>query len=98
MVKLTFNNTQEFEDLFKNRKREVTDGIVFGIEKAMQGNKRTALLFEISFVDYSRMFEISLPQSQWVSALEACLQHYHDMELSDEAIDTWRLLEAAKAW
>jgi hypothetical protein len=98
VVKLTFNNTEEFEDLFKNRKKEVTDGIVHGIEKAMQGNKRTAELFEISFVEYSRMFEISLPRSQWVHALEACLEHYHEMELADEAIDTWKLLEAAKVW
>jgi len=98
VVKLTFNNTEEFEDLFKNRKREVTDGIVLGIENAMRGNKKTAGLFEISFNDYSRMFEISLPRSQWVHALEACLEHYHELELADEAIDTWKLLEAAKVW
>ena len=32
MIKLHFRTTEEFADLFKNKKRGVTDGIVKGIE------------------------------------------------------------------
>tara|TARA_R110000868_G_scaffold157092_1_gene384188 strand:+ start:255 stop:551 length:297 start_codon:yes stop_codon:yes gene_type:complete len=98
MVKLNFENTHEFETLFQNKSIEVTKAIALGIEQAMQSNKKTAMLFEITFKSAERMFEISLPRSQWVQALESCLQHFHDLRMSDEAIDCWKLLEAAKVW
>jgi hypothetical protein len=96
MVKLHFNSTEEFESVFKSGKRQTTDAIVQGIEKAVLGNKRTAALFEITFQDVDLMYEISLPKSQWVQALESCVEHYHKLELVDEQIDTWKLLEAVK--
>lgn len=98
MVKLHFETTQEFETLFKSKKKYVTDAIVLGIEKAMQDGKRTAMLFEITFEQVDMMYEISLPLSQWQQALEASLEHYHVLELPDEQIDTWKLLEAIKVW
>lgn len=98
MVKLHFKSTEEFEGLFKRKDLSVTKSIISGIEKAMQSGKKTALLFEISFEKAENMFEISLPQSQWVTALESCLKHLHALNLSDEQIDCWKLLEAAKAW
>lgn len=98
MVKLHFTSTEEFEGLFKRKNISVTRSIVQGIEEAMQGNKRTALLFEITFEDADNMYEISLPQSQWVIALESCLEHLHAQNLADEEIDCWKLLEAAKSW
>jgi len=98
MVRLQFKTTDEFEQLFKNKTLAVTRGIVQGVEKAMQKNKRTAPLFEIEFEGADNIFEISLPQSQWVNALESCLEHLHARELPDEQIDCWKLLEAAKSW
>ena len=98
MVKLHFTSTEEFEGLFKRKNISVTRSIVQGIEEAMQGNKRTALLFEITFEEADTMYEISLPQSQWTTALESCLEHLHAQNLADEEIDCWKLLEAAKSW
>lgn len=98
MVKLHFTSTDEFEGLFKRKNLSVTRSIVQGIEEAMQGNKRTALLFEITFEDADTMYEISLPESQWTIALESCLEHLHAQNLADEAIDCWKLLEVAKSW
>jgi len=98
MVKLHFNTTDEFEGLFKRKSLSVTRSIIQGIEDAMQKNKRTAPLFEITFEQADNMFEISLPKSQWVTALESCLEHLHVQNLADEEIDCWKLLEAAKAW
>lgn len=98
MVKLHFESPAEFETLFKKQTIKVTDAIVSGIQSAMQNGKRSAPLFEITFKDVDNLYEISLPQSQWANALEKCLEHYHKEEMSDEAIDTWKLLEAAKVW
>ncbi len=98
MVKLHFKSTDEFEGLFKRKTLSVTRSIVKGIESAMKGNKRSAPLFEITFENAETMFEISLPQSQWVISLESCLDHLHAESLGDEEIDCWKLLEAAKAW
>ena len=98
MVKLHFTSTDEFEGLFKRKSLSVTRSIIQGIEDAMQKNKRTAPLFEITFEQADNMYEIALPQSQWVTALESCLEHLAIQELPDEQIDCWKLLEAAKAW
>ena len=98
MIRLHFETTEEFTELFKAKKVATTESIVTGIEKAMQKNVKSAELFEVTFGDTDRMFEISLPRSQWVDALESCLEHYHELSLADEAIDTWKLLEAAKLW
>jgi len=98
MVRLHFETTEEFTELFKAKKVATTQSIVTGIEKAMQSNIKSAGLFEVTFADSERMFEISLPRNQWVDALESCLEHYHELSLADEAIDTWKLLEAAKLW
>ena len=98
MVKLHFISTAEFETLFRNKTREVTDAIVVGIEIAIAENKKTAQLFEITFQDVDQMFEISLPQSQWKISLESCLDHYHKLEEVDKQIDTWKLLELVKTF
>lgn len=98
MVKLHFESTEEFETLFKKKSKNVTDAIVLGIQIAMTNNHKTARLFEISFQDADRVFEITLPQSQWEVSLKSCLDHYHELNLTDEQIDTWKLYEAAKVW
>ncbi len=98
MVKLHFNSPEEFEGLFKGKTLAVTRSIISGIQKAMEVNKKSADLFEISFEEVELTYEISLPQKQWQKALENCLDHLHLENLADEQIDCWRLLEAAKYW
>jgi len=98
VVKLHFNSPEEFSTLFKKQSIKVTNAIVQSIEKTMAEGKRTAPLFEITFEEHDNLYEISLPASQWVVALQSCLDHYHEEDMADEAIDTWKLLEAAKVW
>ena len=98
MIKLTFKTTEEFEDIFKARSKETTDAIKRGIEKAMKSNRKSALLFLVSFETANVAYEISLPQSEWKQALTSCLDYYHIHNHFDEAIDAWELLEIAKVW
>jgi len=98
MIQLNFQNAEEFEKLFKLKDKLVTDAIVEAIAEAMQGSKKTAKLFECSFEDVEIAYEISLPSREWEVALQSCLDHYHSLGLTDEQIDTWKLLEAAKTW
>ena len=96
MVKLHFDTTDEFEQLFKSKTLSVTRAIYTGIEEAVIKNRKSANLFQITFEQADMMYEISLPFSQWSPALEKCLEHFHKEELADEAIDCWKLLEAVK--
>ena len=98
MVKLHFESPQEFETLFSKNNIKVTNAIVKSIQDAMTSGKRSALLFEITFEEHDNLYEISLPQSQWSTALQSCLDYYHKLDMADQAIDTWKLLEAAKVW
>ena len=96
MGSLHFNTPEEFTSTFKQKNTEVTNAIVAGIQKAMEERKTTALLFSITFEEHDNLYEISLPQSQWITALASCLDFYHREEMSDAAIDTWKLMEVAK--
>ena len=99
MKKIQFENPEEFETLFKKKTEAVTDTIVDSIEEAITGNKKVADLFEVSFVNVEEAFIISLKRSQWVTAVNSCLDHYHENSSDpDKAIDTWKLLEIAKVY
>ena len=87
MVKLHFQNTEEFEGLFKRKNKEVTDAIVSGVQEAVMNRRKSALLFECSFDDIEIAYEISLPKAQWEVALDSCINHYHSLSLTDEQID-----------
>lgn len=98
MVKLHFENTNEFEKLFRTKDESITDAIVEGIQDAISFHKKTANLFQISFENVDLVYEISLPSSQWDVALENCLEHYRNIEQSDKAIDTYLLQKDVREW
>ena len=98
MKKLHFKTIEEFEQLFSVSNQEVSDSIVISIEEAMKSNKSTAKIFSISFEDSDIAYDIDLNKAQWVKALGGCLDYYHKNQLHDQAIDTWKLQEAAKVW
>jgi hypothetical protein len=98
VVKLHFKNTDEFEKVFKVKDESITDAIVQGVQEAVSFQKKTAQLFEISFDEVDLAYEISLPSSQWETALENCLDHYREIEESDKAIDTYLLQKEVRKW
>lgn len=98
MKKLHFSTPDDFEKAFKKSSLAITDTVVESIEEAMQSNRRSAHIFTISFEDMDIEYDISLGASQWVNALNKCLEYYHEFEQHDKAIDTWKLQEAAKVW
>lgn len=98
MKKLNFQNTNEFERVFKAQDEEVTDAMVTGIQEAFTYQKKSAELFEITFDDVDIVYEITLPSTQWEVALETCLNHYRDLEASDKAIDTYLLQKEIRKW
>jgi len=98
VVKLHFENTAEFERVFKTKDEEVTDAFFSGIKEAFTYQKKSAELFEISFEDADLIYEITLPSSQWELALETCLNHYRELDLADKAIDTYLLQKDIRKW
>lgn len=96
MKKLVFETTEEFEKVFKTSSLEVTNAIAAAIEDAVIHRKSSAKCFDITFQNHDERFEISLPKSEWVGALNSCLDFYHKNECFDKAIDTWKLVEAVK--
>ena len=98
MKKLHFQNTDEFERLFRAKDESITDGIVEWINKAYRLKKKTAKLFQISFEDIEIAYDIDLISTQWEIALEASLEHYRKIEESDKAIATYLLTKEVKEW
>ena len=98
MTKLHFENTAEFEKLFKKKDREVTDAIAQGIYQAVKYQKKTAELFEITFGNAELAYEITLPSTQWEVALESCLDHYRELDESNKAIDVYLLQKEVRKW
>ena len=98
MKKMFFDNTNEFERVFKTHDKEITDAIVEGIDQAYRNKNKTAQLFEISFNDADLLYEISLPSTQWELALESCMSHYRDIEETDLSIDVYLLQKEVRKW
>lgn len=96
MRKLQIESLQELEQIFREKSVDMTNNIKEGIEEAMKNKKKTALLFEIEIEGVDSAFEISLTSKEWVTALENCLKHYEEWEMSDEAIDTYLLIKELK--
>ena len=99
MRKLNFKSTEEFENLFAEQSRDVTDYIVEGISEAIKFQKKSANLFSISFdEDDTYAFDITLPSSQWEQALNKCMENYQSWNADDEQIDVYLLLKEVKEW
>lgn len=96
MRKLQIESLQELEEIFREKSVDMTNNIREGIEEAMKNKKKTALLFEIEMDGIDSTFEISLTSKEWITALENCLKHYGEWEMSDEAIDTYLLIKELK--
>lgn len=96
MRKLQIEDLQELEAIFRERSVDMTNNIQQGIKEAFDNRKKTAMLFEIQIEGLENSFEISLPIKEWIVALENCLKHYEEWEMSDEAIDTYLLIKELK--
>lgn len=96
MRKLQIEDLQELEAIFRERSVDMTNNIREGIQEAFDNKKKTAMLFEICIEGLENSFEISLPIKEWIVALENCLKHYEEWEMSDEAIDTYLLIKELK--
>jgi hypothetical protein len=96
MRKIEIHSLEELESIFRERSVDMTNNIREGIQEAFDKKKKTALLFEIHIEGLDNSFEISLPIRQWTIALENCLKHYEEWEMSDEAIDTYLLNKKIK--
>ena len=96
MRKLQIESLEELEQIFREKSVDMTNNIKEGIEEAIKNKKKTALLFEIEIEGVDSAFEISLTSKEWITALENCLKHYGEWEMSDEAIDTYLLIKELK--
>lgn len=96
MRKLQIESLDELESIFREKSVDMTNNIRDGIQEAFEKKKKTALLFEIELEGMDTSFEISLTSKEWVTALENCLRHYEEWEMSDDAIDTWQLIQKIK--
>lgn len=96
MKQLHFESTYEFAEFFKEKSPEITGIIVTAIREAVDKKKKTANLFEMTIEGSDSVMEISLPSKQWPTALDNCLKHYSEWEMSDDAIDTWQLIQQIK--
>ena len=96
MRKLQIESLDELESIFREKSVDMTNSIRESIQEALDKGKKTALLFEIELEGMYTSFEISLTSKEWVTALENCLKHYTEWEMSDDAIDTWQLIQKIK--
>jgi hypothetical protein len=97
MRKLQIQSLEQLENIFRERSVDMTNNIREGIQEAMSKKKKTAILFQIEMDGMDTSFEISLTSKEWLTALENCLKHYSEWEMSDEAIDTYLLIKQLKS-
>jgi hypothetical protein len=96
MRKLQIQSLEELESIFREKTVDMTTNIRDSIQEAVNNRKKTALLFEIEVDGMDTSFEVSITTKEWMTALENCLKHYEEWGMSDEAIDTWQLIQKVK--
>ena len=96
MKQLHFETPYEFAEFFKEKTPELTTMITQAIALAVDSGVKTAKLFEMTIGTEDSVMEPSLPRKEWTTVLENCLSHYTEWEMSDEAIDTWQLIQKIK--
>lgn len=98
MKHYNFEHPEDFDTVFKQNTPEINDAIADAISEAFKYQKDSADMFSITFGEDEVAYEITLPKSQWKTALKKCLDNYHKWERHDDAIDTYLLLKNIKEW
>lgn len=98
MKHYNFSHPEEFEKVFKGNTLEINDAIVEAISEGLKYQKDSADMFSITFGEDEVAYEITLPKSQWKTALKKCLDNYHEWGCADQAIDTYLLSKEVKKW
>lgn len=98
MKQLNFSTQEEFENAFKVNSPNVAHLIVAAIKEALQFQKKTAQLFEITIGDSDHSYEITLPKKEWKKALTNITEKYRKWDLADEAIDAYLLTKEIDLW
>lgn len=92
----SFESIEEFIYFSNNSKDTICSCILSSLTTAFEENEANPILFEISLKDMENSYELSLDRSQWETALEKCLEILVEESKSDEAIDTYLLLQTIK--
>jgi len=102
METFQFNTYKEFNDKFSSPEflsnPELAAKIREAIEKGMQKNTNSVDIFKVAIDDIGIELDISIGKKEWPGALQRSIDIFHKNEQFDEALDTWELLEVAKAW
>lgn len=98
MKRVEFNTPDEFTSYFSEKNVEITKAVVSAIKEALESQKKTAVLFEVYFDSMDVFYELSLTRNQWQTALENCLSHFEQWNMSDDAIDTYLLIKDLDKW
>lgn len=97
MLKLSFDTIEDYSEYFStetpDRKLELTRAVVENITKGLEKKRKTVLIFEVELREIGETYEVSLPSSEWPTAIRQCLKHYEDLEMVDDIIDTYLLLQ-----
>jgi hypothetical protein len=96
MKRIQVESIEDFGQLFKEKTIEMTNTIKDSIQEAVTQKRKTANLFEVEIDGIETVMGISLGKNQWIDALETCLKHYEEWQLSDDAIDTYLLIKELK--
>lgn len=98
MKNLVFKSHKDF-DLYLNSKEGVVEeskNIVKEIYSALKTKKKSVKTFSIELEDEDMSFIVSIAREDWGNALQTCLKHFEDNEMSDECIDTYMVIQKLK--
>ena len=99
MKKLHFDSPQDFKSRFDGDiNSSAFEDVAAAIYEAVKFQKKTAIIYEIHFEGADSFFEITLPKSQWIQAVEHCKEGFEKSNEFDKAFEAFNLIEEIKKW
>lgn len=95
MVVFKFNTIEEFEEAFEqpDKLAEFARATSIGIQVAFIEEKQVADVYTIDILGDPNVYKVKIEKKEWKPCLERCLTYMEKMEMVDDVIDAYQLIQ-----
>lgn len=91
-----FETVKELQQFAETARDEICSCILFSLNQAIEEDDDEPVVFDLSLKNGTDVYEMYLNKVEWDKALDTCLSFFTENNLSDQAIDTYLLIQKIK--
>jgi hypothetical protein len=95
-IKITVNNTEEFQELVDQKDFRISQAIVEGILDNVSSKKKHVHVLSITCLEEGEIYDITVERKHFASTLEENLPHYINEEQYEDCAKIAKAIESLK--